>query len=50
MKGQSRLGVRKYFFPQGTVNEWNKSDCVHSSSINLFKNRIDNYLVMAGYN
>ena len=34
-----------------TVNECNKlsADCVHSSSINMFKNRIDNYLVRAGY-
>ena len=24
-------------------------DCVHSSRINLFKNRIDNYFVRAGY-
>ena len=23
-------------------------DCVHSSSVNMFKNRIDNYLVRAG--
>ena len=32
-------------------NEWNKlsADCVHSSSVNMFKNRIDNYLVRAGY-
>ena len=30
--------------------EWNKlmADCVHSSSVNMFKNRIDNYLVRAG--
>ena len=25
------------------------ADCVHSSSVNMFKNRIDNYLVRAGY-
>ena len=33
------------------INEWNRSsaDCVHSSSINMFKNRIDNYLVRVGY-
>ena len=24
MKRKSSLGVRKYFFPQMTVNEWNK--------------------------
>ena len=50
-KGQSRLDVRKYSFPQRTINEWNKlsADCVHSSSINMFKNRVYNYLVRAGY-
>ena len=33
------------------INECNKlsADCVHSSSINMFKNRIDNYLLRAGY-
>ena len=51
VKGQNRLDSRKYSFPQRTVNEWNKlsADCVHSSSVNMFKNRIDNYLVRAGY-
>ena len=51
VKGQNRLDFRKYSFSQRTVNEWNKlsADCVHSSSVNMFKNRIDNYLVKAGY-
>ena len=51
VKGQNRLDFRKYCFSQRTVNEWNKlsADCVHSSSVNMFKNRIDNYLVRAGY-
>ena len=51
VKGQNRLDFRKYSFSQRTVNEWNKlsADCVHSSSVNMFKNRIDNYLVRAGY-
>ena len=50
VKGQNRLDFRKYSFSQRTVNEWNKlsADCVHSSSVNMFKNRIDNYLVRAG--
>ena len=49
-KGQGRLDFRKYSFSQRTVNEWNKlsTDCVHSSSVNMFKNRIDKYLVRAG--
>ncbi len=47
MKGQSRLHVRKYSFSQSTINERNKlsADCVHSSSVTMFKNRIDKYLV-----
>ena len=51
VKEQNRLDFRKYSFSQRTVNEWNKlsADCVHSSSGNMFKNRIDNYLVRAGY-
>ena len=50
VKGQSRSNVRKYSFSQRTVNDENKlsADCVHSSSINMFRNRIDNYLVRAG--
>ena len=34
-----------------TIKEWNKlsADCVPSSSVNMFKNGIDNYLVRAGY-
>ena len=53
VKGQSRFSgyVRKYSFSQRTVNEWNtlSADCVDPSSINMFKNRINNYLVRAGY-
>ena len=51
VKKQSRLDVRKYSFSQRTINVWNKlsSDCVHASSVNTFKNRIDNYLVRSGY-
>ena len=51
VKGQNRLDFIMYSFSQRTVNEWNKlsADCVHSSSVNMFKNRIDNYLVRAGY-
>ena len=51
MKGQCGLNVRKYSISQRTVNEWNKlsADRVHSSSINMFKNIIESYLVSAGY-
>ena len=46
VKKQSRLDVRKYSFSQRTINVWNNlsTDCVHASSVNMFKNKIDKYL------
>ena len=38
VKKQSRLDVRKFSFSQRTI-----------SSVNMFKNKIDKYLVKAGY-
>ena len=40
--------------PSGSVMNniyWNNlsTDCVHASSVNMFKNKIDKYLVKAGY-
>ena len=51
VKKQSRLDVRKYSFSQRTINVWNNlsTDCVHTSSVNMSKNKIDKYLVKAGY-
>ena len=51
VKGQSRLDFRKYSFSQRTVNDRNKlsADYMQSSSFNMFKNRIYNYLLRAGY-
>ena len=50
-KQRSILDVRKFSFSQRTINVWNKlsTECVHASSINMFKNKIDKYLVKAGY-
>ena len=50
VKKHSRLDVRKFSFSQRTINVWNKlsEECVHASSVNMFKNRIDKYLVKAG--
>ena len=50
-KKQSRFDVRKFSFSQRTINVWNKlsTDCVHASSVNMFKNKIDKYLVKVGY-
>ena len=51
VKKQSRLDVRKYSFSQRTITVWNNlsTDCVQASSVNMFKNKIDKYLVKAGY-
>ena len=51
VKKQSRLDARKFSFSQRTINVWNKlsAECVHASSVNMFKNRIDKYLVKADY-
>ena len=47
VKKQSRL----FSFSQRTINVWNtlSTECVHASSLNMFKNRIDNHLVKVGY-
>ena len=51
VKTQSRLDVRKFSFSQRAINVRNKlsEECVHASSVNMFKNRIVKYLVKAGY-
>ena len=51
VKKQSRLDVRKFSLSQRTITVWNKlsTECVHASSVNMFKNIIDKYLVKAGY-
>ena len=43
VKKQRRLDVRKFSFSQMTINVWNKlsTECVHASSVNVFKNKID---------
>ena len=42
VKKQSRLDVRKYSFSQRNSYVWNdlSTDCVHASSVNMFKNKI----------
>ena len=51
VKKLSRLDVRKFSFSQRAIIVWNKlpAKCVKASSLNMFKNRIDNYIVEAGY-
>ena len=48
VKKQSRLDVREYSFSQRTINVWNNlsTDCVQAISVNMFKNKIDKYLVL----
>ena len=51
VKKQSRLDVRKFSFSQRSINVWNKlsTECVDASCVHVLKNRIDKYLVKAGY-
>ena len=51
VKEQCKLDIRKYSFSQRVINECKKlpNDCVNASSVNMFKNRIDIYLIRAGY-
>ena len=51
VKDQCRLDVRKYSVSQRTINEWNKlfTDCISTSSVNMFKNSVDTYLRWVGY-
>ena len=51
VKEQCRLDMRKYSFSQRVINELNKlpNHCVNASSVNMFKNRIDRYLIRVGY-
>ena len=51
VKEQCRLDMRKYSFSQSVISKWNKlpNDCVNASSVNMLKNRIDRYLIKAGY-
>ena len=50
VKEQCRLDMKKYSFSQRVINEWNKpNDCVNDSSVNMFKNRIDTYLIRSGF-
>ena len=51
VKEQCRFDVRKYSFSQRTINVWNKlsTDCGYARSVDMFKNRIDKYIVKTGY-
>ena len=40
-KERCKLDIRTYAFSQRTINEWNR--LVNATSVNMFKNKIDNY-------
>ena len=48
---RNMLDMKKYSFSQRVITEWNKlpNYCINASSVNMFKNRIDRYLIKAGY-
>ena len=47
VKNRSRLNIRKNFFSQRVVNDWNALPVivVESESVNSFKNNYDKYAV-----
>ena len=51
MKDQCTVDIREYSLSQRTINKLNilSTDCVNASTVNMFKNKIDKQLRMAGY-
>ena len=49
VKEQCRLDMRNYSFSQRVINELNKlsNDCINASCVNMFKNKIDRYVIRA---
>ena len=47
VKIHSRLDIRKYTFSQRVVNDWNKlpEECINETSVNMSKNKIDQYFL-----
>ena len=45
VKSRSKLEVRKNFFSQRVVSEWNNlpTEVVEATSVNIFKNRYDKF-------
>ena len=46
VKSRSRSDIRKHFFSQIVVNEWNKlpDSVIEAESVNSFKNKYDSYV------
>jgi len=51
LKQRASLDVRKFFFSQRVVNEWNllPQDVVDATSVNQFKNRPDKFWQRYGH-
>ena len=47
-KERCKLDIRKCAFSQRKINEWNRLPG-NVTSVNMFKNKIDNYLKRSGY-
>ena len=47
VKRHSRLDIRKYTFSQRVLNDWKKlpEECINATSVNMFKNKIDQYFL-----
>ena len=47
VKCHSRLDIRNCTFSQRVVNDWNKlpEECINATSVNMFKNIIDQYFL-----
>ena len=50
-KERWKLDIRKFAFSQRTINEWNRlsGEYVNATSVNMFKNMINNYFKRYGY-
>ena len=46
VKSRSRLDIRKHFFSQRVISEWNKlpNSVVEAETVNAFKNKYDRYI------
>ena len=46
-----KLDRRKYAFSQRPIHHWKRlpGECANASSVNMFKNKIDNYFKRSGY-